>query len=77
MRRRATVLVTAAVIGLALIAASSAVAGPATAEPRADTASQYEVFDARTLGQRNVIAGHRRRHRRRRARRRVDHRDRR
>jgi hypothetical protein len=57
MRRRATVLVAAAVIGLAVTAASSAVAGPATAEPRTDTASQYEVFDAHTLGQRNLIAG--------------------
>src|SRR4051812_7572799 len=58
MRRRATVLVAAAVAGLAVTAASSAVARPATAEPRADTvAGSYEVYDVRTLGQRNLIAG--------------------
>lgn len=57
MRRRATVLVAAALVGLAMTAASSAVAGPATAEPRADVAAPYEVFDVRTPAQRNLIAG--------------------
>jgi len=56
-RRRVTGLVTAAAAGLALIAGSTAAAPPATAEPRADTAAQYEVFDVRTLAQRNLIAG--------------------
>jgi carboxypeptidase T len=52
-RRRLTALVAAA--GLALIAASAATP-PATAAPRADTSAQYEVYDVRTLAQRNVIA---------------------
>jgi hypothetical protein len=56
MRRRATVLV-AALAGLVVTAVSTAAAGPATAEPRADAAAQYEVHDVRTLGQRNLIAG--------------------
>jgi len=55
-RRRVTGLVTAAAAGLALIAGSTAAAPPATAEPRADTSAQYEVFDVRTQAQRNVIA---------------------
>jgi hypothetical protein len=54
MRRRATVLL-AATIGLALTATSAA--QPATAEPSADSSAQYEVYDARTLAQRNTIAG--------------------
>jgi carboxypeptidase T len=54
MRRRATVLL-AATIGLALTATSAA--QPATAEPSADSSAQYEVYDARTLVQRNKIAG--------------------
>jgi carboxypeptidase T len=58
MRRRVPLLVAAAVAGLAVTAASSTIAGPATAEPR-DLAvtAQYEVHDVRTLGQRNLIAG--------------------
>jgi carboxypeptidase T len=57
MRRRATVLFAAAVAGLAVTAASSAAAGPATAKPRPDAPSaQYEVYDARTAAQRNAIA---------------------
>jgi len=54
MRRRTTVLV-AATIGLALTATSAA--QPATAEPRADSSAQYEVYDATSLAQRNKIAG--------------------
>jgi carboxypeptidase T len=54
MRRRATMLL-AATIGLALTATSAA--QPATAEPSADSSAQYEVYDARTLAQRNTIAG--------------------
>jgi carboxypeptidase T len=58
MRRRATMLAAAAVVGLAVTAASSTIAGPATAEPRADaTTAQYEVHDVRTFTQRNLIAG--------------------
>jgi carboxypeptidase T len=56
MRRRATVLVAAA-IGLVLTA--TAAAQPATAEPAApgaDTSAQYEVYDATSLIQRNRIA---------------------
>ena len=53
MRRRATVLVAAA-IGLALTTLSAA--PPATAEPGADSPAQYEVYDATSLAQRNVIA---------------------
>jgi len=53
MRRRATTLVAAA-IGLALITLSAA--PPATAEPGADSSAQYEVYDATSLAQRNVIA---------------------
>jgi hypothetical protein len=45
----------AATIGLALTATSAA--QPATAEPSADSSAQYEVYDARTLAQRNTIAG--------------------
>src|SRR6188768_4421159 len=56
-RRRITALVAAATAGLALIAASAATAPAATAVPRAaDKAAQYEVYDVRTLAQRNVIA---------------------
>ena len=53
MRRRATVLVAAA-IGLALTA--TAAAQPATAQPGADRSAQYEVYDATGLAHRNVIA---------------------
>src|SRR3954468_4955392 len=53
MRRRATVLVAAA-IGLALTAISAA--QPATAEPGADSSAQYEVYDATGVAQRNRIA---------------------
>jgi hypothetical protein len=53
-----TSLVAAITAGVALIAASTATAQPATAElRRADTAAQYEVYDVRTLTQRNAIAG--------------------
>jgi carboxypeptidase T len=53
MRRRAIVLVAAAaVIGLAVTTGSSA-----TAAPRTESSAQYEVYDARTLTQRNLIAG--------------------
>jgi carboxypeptidase T len=56
-RRRVIGLVTAVTAGLAVIAASAATAPAATAVPRvADTAAQYEVYDVRTLAQRNVIA---------------------
>jgi len=56
MRRRVTGLVAAATAGLAMIAASAATAPAATAVPRAvDTAAQYEIYDVRTLAQRNVI----------------------
>jgi hypothetical protein len=56
-RRRVNGLVAAATAGLAMIAASAATAPAATAVPRAaDTAAQYEVYDVRTLDQRNVIA---------------------
>jgi len=56
MRRRVTGLAAAFAAGLALIAASTATAQPATAEPRADSSAQYEVYDVRTLKQRNTIA---------------------
>lgn len=56
MRRRVTGLVAAATAGLALIAASAATAQPATAELRADSSAQYEIYDVRTLAQRNTIA---------------------
>ncbi|GGQ70869.1 carboxypeptidase T [Couchioplanes caeruleus subsp. azureus] len=56
MRKRVTGLVAAAAAGLALIAASAATAPPATAEPRADGPAQYEIYDVRTLAQRNTIA---------------------
>jgi carboxypeptidase T len=57
-RRRVTGLVAAVTAGLALIAASPAIAPAATAVPRAaDTAAPYEVYDVRTLAQRNAIAG--------------------
>jgi carboxypeptidase T len=56
MRRRATTLVAAAaVIGLAVTTASSATS--ATAAPRTEPSAQYDVYDARTLTQRNQIAG--------------------
>jgi carboxypeptidase T len=55
MRRRATVLVAAAAaIGLVLTADP---APSATAGPRAESSARYEVYDARTLAQRNLIAG--------------------
>ena len=57
MRRRTTSLVAAILAGLAMIAASSTVAGPATAKPGLDTPAQYEVHDARTLAKRNLVAG--------------------
>ena len=57
MRRRATALLAAIAAGLALIAASTTVAGPATAKPGLDTSAQYEVHDARTLAKRNLVAG--------------------
>jgi carboxypeptidase T len=57
MRRRTTALVAAALVGLAVTAASSTVAGPATAEPGLDRAAQYEVHDARSLAKRNLVAG--------------------
>jgi hypothetical protein len=55
-RRRVTGLVAAATAGLALIAAATTAAPPATAVARAETAGQYEVYDVRTLAQRNAIA---------------------
>jgi carboxypeptidase T len=56
-RRRAIGLVAAATAGLAMIAASAVNAPAATAVPvTTDTAAQYEVYDVRTLAQRNVIA---------------------
>ena len=57
MRRRVTGLVAAATTGLALIAASTTAAPPATAEPSTDTPAAYEIHDVRTLAQRNLIAG--------------------
>jgi carboxypeptidase T len=55
MRRRATLLVAAAAaIGLVLTADP---APSATAGPRAESSARYEVYDARTLAQRNLIAG--------------------
>ena len=55
MRRRATVLVAAAAaIGLVLTADP---APSATAGPRAESSARYEVYDARTRAQRNLIAG--------------------
>src|SRR5919112_1318462 len=57
MRRRTTALIAAALLGLAVTAASSTVAGPATAEPGLDRATQYEVHDARSLAKRNLVAG--------------------
>ncbi|BCJ52915.1 carboxypeptidase T [Actinoplanes sp. NBRC 14428] len=56
MRRRVTGLAAAATAGLALIAATAATAQPATAELRADSSAQYEIYDVRTLAQRNTIA---------------------
>lgn len=57
MRRRVTGLAAAATAGLAMIAAATVTAPPATAVPRAaDTAAPYEVYDVRTPAQRNVIA---------------------
>ncbi|UQU64705.1 M14 family metallopeptidase [Couchioplanes caeruleus] len=56
MRRRVTGLAAAVTAGLALIAATAATAQPATAELRADSSAQYEVYDVRTLQQRNTIA---------------------
>lgn len=55
MRRRITGLVAAAAAGLVLIAAS-ATAQPATAQLRADSSAQYEIYDVRTLAQRTTIA---------------------
>ena len=56
-RRRVIGLFTATTAGLALIAGAAVTAPAATATPRvADTAGQYEVYDVRTLTQRNVIA---------------------
>ncbi|GID95620.1 carboxypeptidase T [Amorphoplanes digitatis] len=55
-RRRLNALVSAAAVGAALIAASATAAPPATAVARADTSAQYEVYDVRTLAQRNAIA---------------------
>jgi hypothetical protein len=49
-------MVAAALLGLAVTAASSTVAAPATAEPGLDTAAQYEVHNARTLAKRNQVA---------------------
>ena len=57
MRRRTTALLAAVAAGLALTAASTTVAGPATAKPGLDTPAQYEVHDARTLAKRNLVAG--------------------
>jgi carboxypeptidase T len=56
MRRRVTALVATATIGLVLTAASAATAAPAAPERRAETPTQYEVYDARTPAQRNAIA---------------------
>ncbi len=56
MRRRVTGLLAAATAGLALIAAGATGAQPATAEPRADAPAAYEIYDVRTLAQRNLIA---------------------
>ncbi|AGL13910.1 peptidase M14 carboxypeptidase A [Actinoplanes sp. N902-109] len=57
MRRRVTGLVAAATAGLALTAVSAA-AQPAVAQPaaQAESSAAYEVYDVRTLAQRNVIA---------------------
>jgi carboxypeptidase T len=57
MRRRTTALVAAALVGLAVTAASATVAGPATAEPGLDSSAQYEIPDARGLAKRNLVAG--------------------
>ena len=54
-RRRITGLAAAVTAGLAMIAASAAVSPPATAEPGADIAGQYEIYDVRNLTQRNAI----------------------
>jgi carboxypeptidase T len=54
-RRRITGLAAAVTAGLAMIAASAAVSPPATAEPGADLAAQYEIYDVRNLTQRNAI----------------------
>jgi carboxypeptidase T len=56
-RRRVTGLLAAVTAGVALIAAAPSATPPATAVPRAaDTAAPYEVYDVRTLAQRNAIA---------------------
>jgi len=55
MRRRATVLVAAATV-LAVTTASSAHASPADPRPGAETAAQFEVYDAGTPAQRTAIA---------------------
>ncbi len=57
MRRRPAAILAATLVGLAVTAASSTVAGPATAEPARDRAAQYEVHDARSLAKRNLVAG--------------------
>ncbi|GAA2566929.1 M14 family metallopeptidase [Winogradskya consettensis] len=60
-RRRVTGLVAAATAGLALIAASTT--EPAVAQPTpganatAGSSAAYEIYDVRTLDQRNLIAG--------------------
>jgi hypothetical protein len=56
--RKATVLVTAAALGVALAGAGPVAARPATpgAVVKANASAQYEVFDARNLAMRNAIA---------------------
>jgi carboxypeptidase T len=51
MRRRVIALIAVPALGLPVFAA-----GPATAEPRAEQSAQYEVYDARTLENRDQIA---------------------
>jgi hypothetical protein len=55
MRRRVTALVAAAVAAALVLTADPA--PPATAGPRAESSARYEVYDARTLAQRNLVAG--------------------
>src|SRR3954468_1285563 len=57
-RRRVIGLFTAATARLGLIAGAAVAAPAASAVPKAtDTSAQYEVYDVRTLAQRNAIAG--------------------
>jgi murein tripeptide amidase MpaA len=61
LARRAAVIAVSAAVGLATVAAGTLTATPVAAKPDAPTADrtpgQYQVFDARDLVQRNVVAG--------------------